>query len=172
MLRVSCMAHGCRFTPPPDNLLHELRSWAVLARPGDSTMIQVLKVSALYFAAVFAAGFGLGVVRTLWVSPALGTRAAELVEAPIMLLVVVLAARTLVRGHALAQWWQWLTVGMVALALLLAVEFTVVLWLRDLSIPEYCASLDPVSGTVYYVLLGIFAVMPLLMFRQRSANAG
>ncbi|MFC5526172.1 hypothetical protein ACFPPA_10495 [Rhodanobacter ginsengisoli] len=134
-------------------------------------MFQVLKVSVLYFAGVFAAGFVLGVIRTLWVTPALGPRAAELIEAPIMLLVVILVARTLVRRHALAQGWQWLTVGVVALALLLAVEFTVVLQLRDLSISEYLASRDPVSGTVYYVLLGMFAVMPLLMFRQRSGNA-
>lgn len=134
-------------------------------------MIQVLKVSALYFAAVFAAGFVLGVIRTLWVSPVLGTRVAELIEAPVMLLVVTLAAWTLVRRYALARWWQWLSVGMVALALVLAVEFTVVLWLRDLSIPEYFASRDPVSGAVYYLLLGMFAVMPLLMFRQRSAKA-
>lgn len=135
-------------------------------------MIQLLKVSALYFAGVFAAGFVLGVIRTLWVTPVLGTRAAELIEAPIMLLVMTLAARTLVRRHALARGWQWLSVGVVALALMLAVEFTVVLQLRDLSIPEYLASRDPVSGTVYYVLLGIFAVMPLLMFRQHSAHAG
>lgn len=135
-------------------------------------MIQLLKVSALYFAGVFAAGFVLGVIRTLWVTPVLGTRAAELIEAPIMLLVMTLAARTLVRRHALVRWWQWLSVGVVALALMLAVEFTVVLQLRDLSIPEYLASRDPVSGTVYYVLLGIFAVMPLLMFRQHSAHAG
>jgi hypothetical protein len=134
-------------------------------------MIQVLKVSALYFAGVFAAGFVLGAIRTLWIVPALGTRAAELIEAPIMLLVVTFAARTIVRLHALAQWWQWLTVGLVALALLLAVEFTVVIRLRDLSLSEYFASQDPVSGAVYYVLLGIFAVMPLLMFRKRSANA-
>lgn len=142
-----------------------------MAHPGDSTMIQVLKVSALYFAGVFAAGFMLGVIRTLWVSPVLGSRAAELVEALIMLLVMTLAVRTLVRRHALARWWQWLTVGVVALALMLAVEFTVVLQLRDLSIAVYLASRDPVSGTAYYVLLGLFAVMPLLMFRQHSARA-
>jgi hypothetical protein len=134
-------------------------------------MIQVLKVSALYFAGVFAGGFVLGAIRTLWVVPVLGARTAELIEAPIMLLVVILAARAIVRRHAqLAQWRQWLTVGLVALALLLAVELTVVLRLRDLSLSEYFASRDPVSGTVYLVLLGIFAVMPLLMFRQRSAN--
>jgi len=41
--------------------------------------------------------------------------------------------------------------GCVALGLLLAAEFTLVLWLRGLSISEYLASRDPVSGTVYYV---------------------
>ena len=138
----------------------------------DSTMIRVLKVSVLYFAGVFAAGFVLGVIRTLWVVPKLGARAAELIEAPIMLLVVTLAARTLVRRHGeLSQRMHWLIVGLVALALLLVVEFTAVLRLRDLSLSEYFATRDPVSGTVYYVLLGIFAVMPLLMFSQRSKAA-
>ena len=135
-------------------------------------MIQVLKVSALYFTGVFAVGFLLGAIRTLWVVPELGARVAELIEAPIMLLVVILAARTIVRRHAeLPRWGQWLAVGLVALALLLVVEFTVVLRLRDLSLSEYFATRDSVSGTVYYVLLGAFAVMPLLMFRQRSRAA-
>jgi hypothetical protein len=134
----------------------------------DSTVVQVLKVSALYFGAVFAVGFVLGAIRTLWVAPQLGTRAAELIEAPIMLLVVTFAARTIVRRHVgLSQGKRWLTVGLVALALLLLIEFTAVLRLRDLSLSEYFATRDPVSGTVYYVLLGVFAVMPLLMFSQR-----
>ena len=133
-----------------------------------STTVQVLKVSALYFASVFAVGFLLGVIRTLWVVPGLGTRAAELVEAPIMLLVVSFAARAIVRRHIeLSRGRHWLFVGLSALALLLAVEFTVVLRLRELSLSEYFATRDPVSGTVYYVLLGAFAVMPLLMFRRR-----
>jgi hypothetical protein len=135
----------------------------------DTTIMQVLKVSALYFACVFAIGLLLGAIRTLWVVPALGTRAAELIEAPIMLLAVFFAARTIVRRHVeLSERRHWLTVGLAALVLLLVVEFTVVLRLRDLSISEYFATRDPVSGTVYYVLLGVFAVMPLLMFRQRS----
>ena len=41
-----------------------------------------------------------------------------------------------------------------------------VLRLRDLSLAEYFASRDPVSGTVYLALLGIFAVMPLLMYSR------
>jgi hypothetical protein len=136
------------------------------------SMIQVLKVSAFYFAAVFAGGFLLGAIRTLWIVPKLGARVAELIEAPIMLLVVILAARTIVGRHAeLSRWGQWLAIGLIALALLVVVELTVVLRLRGLSLSEYFATRDPVSGTVYCVSLAAFAVMPLLMFRRRSRAA-
>ena len=50
--------------------------------------------------------------------------------------------------------------------LLLALEFTVVLALRGLSLREYFATLDPVSGTVYYALLLAFALMPLIVERR------
>jgi hypothetical protein len=46
---------------------------------------------------------------------------------------------------------------------MLVAEFTLVLWLRGLSIAEYLASRDLVSGTVYYVMLGVFCIMPLLV---------
>ena len=35
--------------------------------------------------------------------------------------------------------------------------------LRGLSIREYIATRDPVSGTVYYVMLGVLAIMPLVL---------
>lgn len=54
----------------------------------------------------------------------------------------------------------------MALGLLLAAEFTVVLGLRGLTIGEYFASRDPVAGTVYIVMLGVFAIMPLLVARR------
>jgi type IV secretory pathway TrbD component len=54
----------------------------------------------------------------------------------------------------------------VALGLMLVAEFGFVLWLRGLSIREYLASRDPVSGTVYYLMLGMFAIMPLLAARR------
>ena len=129
-------------------------------------MKQALKVGALYFAAVFAVGFVLGTIRTLWVTPRIGARAAELIESPIMLVVVVLAARVVVRRHAeLTNWMNWLSVGLFALALMLLVEFTVVLWVRGLSLAQYFATRDPVSTMVYFVLLGVFAVLPVLVFQ-------
>ena len=122
--------------------------------------MRVLKVGSLYFAFVFGAGFMLGTVRVLWVLPRFGERIAELIEAPIMLAVIFVAARWIVRRFAPLTGAERLVVGMVGLGLLLCAEFTVVLGLRGLTIGEYFASRDPVSGTVYVALLGAFAIMP------------
>jgi len=40
--------------------------------------MQVLEAGALYFALVFAVGFVLGAIRTLWVVPGVSARRAEL----------------------------------------------------------------------------------------------
>ena len=56
--------------------------------------------------------------------------------------------------------------GCIALSLLLVAEFTLVLRLRGLSISQYLASRDPVSGTVYYLMLGVFAIVPLLVAKR------
>ena len=131
--------------------------------------VPILAAGASYFAIVFAAGFVLGAVRTLWLVPALGDRSAELIEAPFMLAVVVVTARWLVRRFALPpQRLARLAVGLLALALMLAAELAVVLWLRRLSLADYVASRDPVSGSVYLLSLGLFAVLPALLPLRRS----
>ena len=135
------------------------------------TTAAVVKAGGLYFALVFGAGFLLGPLRILWAVPRFGVRTAELMEAPIMLVVILVAARWIVRRLTLPPTpLIRLGVGCLALVLLLVAEFTLVLWLRGLSIREYLASRDPVSGTVYYVSLGLLAVMPLLVARTESAH--
>lgn len=129
--------------------------------------MQILKGGVLYFALVFGAGFVLGTIRTLWIVPSFGTRTAELMETPIMFVITVLAARWVARRLLLPPTLAIrLGVGFVALGLLLVTEFTVVLWLRGLTIGEYLAGRDPVAGTVYVMMLGAFAVMPLLVARR------
>jgi hypothetical protein len=126
--------------------------------------MQILKVGALYFALVFGAGFVLGAFRIMWIVPRFGIRMAELMETPIMFGVTILAARWIVRRLAVPpKPSSRLGMGCVGLGLMLVAEFTLVLWLRGLSISEYLASRDPVSGTVYYVMLGVFCMMPLLV---------
>jgi len=129
--------------------------------------MRTLKAGAAYFLVVFGAGFVLGPIRILWVVPQLGMRTAELLEVPIMLIVIFLAARWLVRRFSVplavsARFGM----GFVALALLLVTELTLVLWLRGMSIREYVVTRDPISGTAYLIALGIFAVMPLFVARK------
>lgn len=135
--------------------------------PSEESVVQVLKAGAIYFALVFGAGFVLGPVRILWIVPRLGARMAELMETPIMLVVIVASARWIVRRLAVpSTTFSRLGMGGVALNLLLVAEFTVVLWLRGMSVREYFASRDPLSGTVYYATLAVFAAMPFFVGRR------
>ncbi len=126
--------------------------------------MQIVKAGALYFALVFGTGFVLGTIRTLWVAPRFATRMAELMETPIMFVATIVAARwTVLRLAVPPMSSARLGMGCIALVLMLVAEFGLVLWIRGLSIREYLATRDPVSGTVYYVMLGVFAIMPLLV---------
>ena len=126
--------------------------------------MQLLKAAMMYFALVFGAGFALGTIRVLWVVPAVGTRTAELLEAPLMLVVIIVAARWVAR-HVEVPLTASSRLGMggIALALVVVLDSTVVLWIRGLSISQYFEAFDPVAGTVYFVMLGVFAMMPLLV---------
>jgi len=125
-----------------------------------------VKAGVLYFALVFGAGFVLSTVRTIWVVPRLGTRTAELLEMPTMLVVAIVAARwTVLRLAVPSVPSARLGMGGVALVLMLVAEFGFVLWIRGLSIRQYIATRDPVSGTVYYLMLALFAIMPLVLDR-------
>lgn len=129
--------------------------------------MRVLEAGILYFALVFGAGFVLGTVRTLWVAPRVGARLAELMEAPIMFVVMIVAARWIVQRLAVPSVSSTrLGMGGMGLALLLAAEFGLVHWLRGLSVRAYLATRDPVSGAVYYLMLVVFAVMPLFVARR------
>ena len=55
--------------------------------------------------------------------------------------------------------------GGIALVLMLISEFGFVLWIRGLSIKEYCATRDPVSGAAYCLPLIVFAIMPVFISR-------
>ncbi len=54
----------------------------------------------------------------------------------------------------------------MALGLMLVAEFGLVLWVRGMSIRQYFATRDRLSGTVYYLLLGVYAIIPLLVGRK------
>ena len=122
----------------------------------------------VYFAVVFGIGFMLGVIRVLWVEPRVGERTAELLEAPLMLVAIYCSARFVTRRFPASRAVSHLCSGVVALLLLLAVEFSVVLGLEQTTIREHFAARDPVAGGVYAAMLIIFAVMPSLVGDRRG----
>lgn len=120
---------------------------------------------------MFGAGFALALIRVPFLVPRFGARIAELIEMPIMLIVIYLAARWIVRKQlAPATTVARLATGCIALSLLLLTEFTVVLWLQGLTLRESIMNRDPVSGTAYALSLLIFALMPLWIARKTHGS--
>lgn len=134
-------------------------------------MRAALPAALAYFALVFATGFALGTVRVLWLLPRLGERWAELAELPVMLGASALAARWIVDRFRLVAAEQRLATGLLAFVLLVGFELTVVLAMRGLTLVDYLASRDPVSGTAYVAALAIFAMLPLAFHPRADGGA-
>ncbi|NGZ10294.1 MAG: hypothetical protein CV088_13050 [Nitrospira sp. LK70] len=131
--------------------------------------MRILRAAALYFLLVFGAGFVLGLGRVLMAVPLLGERNAELLEMPLMLIVIAAVARWVVchrldddgRSSALA-------IGFIAMGMVLIADLAVGMWLRGMSATEVFLDRDPVSGAAYYAALLFFAVMPTIITRLRQ----
>ena len=105
--------------------------------------------------------------RTTLVVPRTGVRWAELLETPLMLIASFWAARFILRRANPFEGLQCLAIGIFALGLLLFAEVSLIL-VQGMTLPEYIASRDPVSGTAYLISLVVFAAMPMLMRRGRG----
>lgn len=131
--------------------------------------MQTLQAVALYFLLVFGAGFVLGIGRVLFLVPLLGERTAELLEMPVMLVIIVIAARWIVLrwldppGPASA-----LVTGFSAMGLVLLADLIVGISLRGMSPADVFSHRDPVSGAAYYTSLLLFAIMPAIVARLRQ----
>lgn len=124
------------------------------------------KAGLTYFTVIFGVGFVLGTIRVFLVVPQIGVRAAELIEEPIVFVVILLAARWLVRRFTLELMRERLGAGIIGLGLLLAAEYAL-LRAQGLSLREDFARRDPAAGTIFVVMLLVFAVMPALVGRRR-----
>jgi hypothetical protein len=132
---------------------------------------QSIKAGLAYFALVFGAGFVLGVLRVSFLVPRFGERIAELGEMPLMLAVIVIAARFIMRRFAVPfSMAARIGTGLLALCLLLAAELLLAVVVQDRSLADYVASRDPVSGSVYLAMLVLFALMPALIGRTGKAR--
>ena len=97
-----------------------------------------LIAGCVYFSIVFAAGFALGVPRTLWIAPAIGELRAVLLEVPVMLAIAWVACDRVLRridvgpGRA-----SRLLMGGAALVLLLAAEAALAVLVSGQTLAEH-----------------------------------
>lgn len=123
--------------------------------------------AVVYFLMVFGTGFILGPMRILLLAPRVGDRWAELAEMPVMLTACYLSARWVCRRFTMpARASPRAIMGLLAMALLLTAEFGLVLPLRGMTVAEYLATRDPVSGTAYYVAVAAFGALPWWLMRR------
>ncbi len=114
---------------------------------------------------VFGAGFCLGPIRIMWLVPIVGTRFAELIEMPFMLVAIFFSAR-FINQRLPPEAAKKLAVGFGALALMLTAEASLAVSLRGISIKEAFFDRDPVSGSAYYLTLLLFALMPWFLAKK------
>jgi hypothetical protein len=134
-------------------------------------MIGVLRAGVVYFTVVFGVGFFLGMIRVPLLVPRLGQLIAELIELPFLIVAIFLTARWIVRRFDLhGQPLRAILTGTVAAIFLLLMEFSVILWVRGLTLSEFLAARDPVAATFYYIAVAIFAVMPAIISFRSSKN--
>jgi hypothetical protein len=131
-------------------------------------MRSALKAGFAYFAIVFAAGFVLGTVRTLWLVRTVGEVAAVLIELPIILAVSWFACIWVVRSFAVPRSTRHRAlVGGIAFLLLMLAELCLAVLLFGRSPEEFAASLATPAGVIGLAGQIAFATFPLLESGRR-----
>jgi hypothetical protein len=134
--------------------------------------MQTLKAGVIYFLLVFAVGWVLGPIRELWLVPRLGRTMGSLLEAPLMVIAMILAAGWILRRLKVPDAFNArLAVGLVALGILLVAELVGVRWVRGISIQEYLSGYATPSGLISLLLFLLFAAMPSLDERSTTYSA-
>lgn len=131
-------------------------------------VVQVVRAGIVYFLIVFAVGWILGPIRVLWVIPHLGATVGVLLEAPLMLVAMILASRWAIRRwHVPARSAQRWAMGLIALGCLFAAELAGAVWLRRMTLQEYLAAFTNAPGLIALAMFLLFAAMPMLVRRKQ-----
>lgn len=129
----------------------------------DRRLARILRAAAGYVGVVFAAGFVFGVVRTLLIAPAVGERTAELGEMPLMLVIVLLAARWRVRRATLTTAGARVAMGVTAVAMLQVLELALVLAIGEQTPRQWLLERDLVVAAAWWSSMLVMAGGPWLM---------
>jgi hypothetical protein len=135
--------------------------------------MRTLKAGVIYFLLVFAVGWVLGPIRELWVVPRFGRMIGVFLEAPIMLIAMIISARWVIRRFDVPGTLRTtISMGLVAVGILAVAEIAGVLWARLLSLQEYLGSLAAAPGVISLLMFLLFAAMPTLVTRIGYSRVG
>ncbi len=131
--------------------------------------IRVIVAAVLYFMIVFGVGFVLGPIRVLWLEPMIGVTAAALCEAPLLIAAMMVTAYWVPPKIGLSiLTWSLVTMGLIALIILILADITVGTAIRGITWSEQLAYFATPAGLMYLSLLAAFALMPALVNSGRS----
>ncbi len=134
-------------------------------------MKRILLNGTAYVAAVFAAGFVLGVLRTLVLVPLLGELAAVLVELPLILTIAWLVCTRILRRWPLSPP-SALGMGAIAFLLLMGAEAGLSTLLAGRSLAEHLALYSQVAHQVGLGGQLAFALFPWIQARGSQMPPG
>lgn len=120
----------------------------------------------LYWAVVFALGFILGTLRTLWLVPQLGEFSAVACELPIMLGASWLWARRLIAKFRISPGWRALRMGVAAFAMLVLGEMVLGIFAFGLTPAQWLEALAKPPGALGLLGQVVFATLPWLAARR------
>lgn len=123
----------------------------------------------IYFAAIFAAGFALGVVRYIFLEPRFGELAAVAIELPFMLgLSWIICARLIFFFRIARSIAARALMGGGAFLLLISTEIALATLAFEKSISEIMADWSTPAGALGLLGQAIFGLMPLLQLFAAS----
>ena len=127
-----------------------------------------MSAGLIYFAVVFAIGFLLGAIRTLWLEPRLGELPSVLIELPVILGASWLVCARIIRVRRVpATRLARLVMGATAFILLMAAETLLSLIAFAIPPTEYLGSFRETARAIGLFGQLLFALFPLLQ-RRRS----
>jgi hypothetical protein len=127
------------------------------------TTRQAMAAGLAYFGVVFALGFVLGVLRTLFVLPLAGETAAVAIELPIILGLAWIACRRLVRRFRLPPMLAArLVMGVVAFGLLMIGELSLSVLLGGRGLAEHLALYQQIPHLLGLAGQVTFALFPII----------
>jgi hypothetical protein len=134
-------------------------------------MKSAVKAGILYFVVIFAAAFVLGYIRTRLIAPNWGVWAGLAIELPVILALAWVVCRWLVRKLRVpATTPARLTMGVLALALLLVAEALVAVIGLDQSLAQHLTEYQQPKGMIGLAAQLLFAAMPWLRLKYVFAR--